>query len=99
LTDHDGRPHGVVETTRVRIIPLHLVGDDVARDEREGFAGGQDWRRDHVAFWNEVAELVCSDARDPTCQLRAAEPVVVHWFRQIHPVAGIFSVCGFMYAV
>ena len=26
LMDHDGRPHGVVETTRVRIIPLHLVG-------------------------------------------------------------------------
>ncbi|MEJ7691051.1 MAG: ASCH domain-containing protein [Nocardioidaceae bacterium] len=33
LVDHGGRTHGVVETTRVTVIPLHLVGDDVARDE------------------------------------------------------------------
>jgi len=38
LVDHGGRPHGVVETTRVTIVPLHLVGNDVARDEGEGFA-------------------------------------------------------------
>jgi len=29
LVDHDGRPHGVVETTHVTIIPLHLVEDGV----------------------------------------------------------------------
>jgi len=79
--DHDRRPHGVVETTRVTIIPLHLVGDDVARDEGEGFADAEEWRRDHVAFWNEVTALVRADAGDPTWQLRETEPVVVHWFR------------------
>lgn len=87
LMDHGGRPHGVVETTRVRIIPVHLVGDDVARDEGEGFAGAEDWRRAHVAFWNEVAELIRSDAGDPAWQLRTGEPVVVHWFRLIRPSA------------
>lgn len=99
LTDHDGRPHGVVETTRVRIMPLHLVGDDVARDEGEGFADAQDWRRDHVAFWNEVAHLVRSDAGDPAWQLRAAEPVVVHWFRLIQPITGTSGFPGRMNAV
>ncbi|MGH3505449.1 MAG: ASCH domain-containing protein [Nocardioidaceae bacterium] len=83
LVDHDGRPHGIVETTRVTIIPLHLVGDDVARDEGEGFADAAEWRRDHVAFWHEVADLVRADAGDPTWKLRETEPVVVHWFRLV----------------
>ena len=34
LVDHDGRPHGVVETTRVAIIPLNLVGT-TSRTTRE----------------------------------------------------------------
>ncbi len=85
LVDHRGQPHGVVETTRVTIIPLHLVGDDVARDEGEGFASAAEWRRAHEAFWSEVTDLVRADAGDPTWQLREAEPVVVHWFRLIEP--------------
>lgn len=87
LVDHAGRRHGVVETTRVRIIPLHLVGDDVARDEGEGFADAQQWHRAHVTFWAEVADLVRSDAGDPTWELGDAEPVVVHWFRLLTPAA------------
>jgi hypothetical protein len=35
LTGHDGRIHGLVETTRVTIAPLDDVGDDVARYEGE----------------------------------------------------------------
>ena len=87
LVDHDGGPHGIVETTRVTIIPLHLVGDDVARDEGEGFANADEWRRDHVAFWGEVIGLVRDEAGDPAWELREAEPVVVHWFRLVAPVA------------
>lgn len=87
LIDHEGRPHGVVETTRVTIIALSLVGDDVARDEGEGFADAAEWRRDHVRFWNEVAELVRADAGDPTWRLRETEPVVVHWFRLVPAAA------------
>ena len=83
LVDHDGRAHGTVETTRVAITPLHLVGDDVARAEGEGFADAGDWRRAHVAFWADVTEFVRADAGDPEWRLRDAEPVVVHWFRVI----------------
>ncbi len=83
LVDHDGRLHGEVETTRVTIVPLYLVGDDVARDEGEGFVGAAVWRSEHVAYWNEVIDLVRSDCGDPIWELREAEPVVVHWFRLI----------------
>lgn len=86
LVDHDGRACGVVETTRVTVVPLHLVGDDVARDEGEGFADAREWRRDHVGFWHEVTELVRTDAGDPDWQLRDTEPVVVHWFRLMAPL-------------
>jgi uncharacterized protein YhfF len=85
LVDHSGHPHGVVETTRVTIIPMHLVGDDVAHDEGEGFASAAEWQSGHVAFWNEITQLVRADAGDPTWQLRDAEPVVVHWFRIVEP--------------
>lgn len=87
LVDRAGRARGVVETTRVTIVPLHLVGDDVARDEGEGFADAAAWRRSHVSFWAEVADLVRADAGDPGWQLREAEPVVVHWFRLLQPDA------------
>ena len=85
LVDHGGIRHGVVETTRATIVPLHLVGDDVAADEGEGFADAAAWRREHVAFWHDVADLVRADAGDPDWQLRDAEPVVVQWFRLVEP--------------
>jgi uncharacterized protein YhfF len=83
LVDSHGVNRGVVETVRVTITPLHLVDDDVAHAEGEGFADAAEWRRDHVAFWAQVAELVRSDAGDPSWQLRETEPVVIHWFRLI----------------
>lgn len=83
LRDHAGRVHGVVETTRATVVPLCDVGDDVAHDEGEGFADAAEWRRDHVAFWADVRDLVRDDAGDPSWELRENEPVVVHWFRLV----------------
>jgi len=93
LVDHDGDVHGIVETTRVTITPLHLVGDDVAHGEGEGFADATDWRQDHVAFWAEVTDLVRRDAGDPGWELRETEPAVVHWF-QLLDAGGPATVSG-----
>lgn len=81
LVDHAGNVYGVVETTRVTIIPLHLVGDDVAHAEGEGFADAAAWRAAHVAFWADVAHLIRADCDDTGWELRESEPVVVEWFR------------------
>jgi uncharacterized protein YhfF len=81
LNDHAGRQRGVVVTTKVRILPLDQVGDDVARDEGEGFEDATDWRRAHEAFWSTLVEQIRNDAGDPDWELRPAEPVVVEWFR------------------
>ena len=74
LVDSQGVVRGLV-TTRVTITPLHMVGDDVAHAEGVGFADAVEWRRDHVSFWGDVAELVRADAGDPAWELREAEPV------------------------
>lgn len=81
LTDHDGVDHGIVEITKVRIIPRNEVGDDVAVAEGEGFVDAAAWRREHDAFWSEVAHLIREESGDPGWSLREAEPVVVQWFR------------------
>jgi uncharacterized protein YhfF len=87
LVDHAGNVHGVVEITRVTIMPLDTVGDDVAHAEGEGFADAAEWADAHIAFWDEVADLIRVDASDPGWQLRASEPVVVQWMRLIYPPA------------
>lgn len=83
LTDNHDVEHGTVETTRVAIIPLRLVDDDIAAAEGEGFADADHWRRAHLEFWQETRELIRADAGDPVWELRDCEPVVVEWFRLI----------------
>lgn len=85
LQDHAGLVHGLVEVTRVTIIPMHLVGDAIARDEGEGFVDAAAWRRAHVAFWTKVTHLIQVEAADPSWRLRDTEPVVVQWFRLLMP--------------
>lgn len=80
LADHDGAEHGQVRTTRVRIVPLHLVDDQVANDEGEGFADASEWRRDHIAYWSRLVDEIRAESGDPDWQLRDAEPVVIQWF-------------------
>ena len=92
LVDHGVRPHGIVETTRVTIIPLHIVGDDVARDEGEGFAGADEWRRDHVAFWTRSPTLCGTTPATPLGSSARPSPSSCTgpaWWRQAPPLAAL----------
>jgi len=86
LLDHCGRRRGTVETTRVTVIALSDVGDDIAHEEGEGFADAGEWRAAHEEFWKQTADLIRADAGDPNWQLRDNEPVVVEWFRLLERV-------------
>lgn len=83
LVDSHGTARGTVETTGVLVVPLDLVGDDVAHAEGEGFADANEWREDHIRFWADVSDLIRAEIGDPSWQLRADEHVVVHWFRLV----------------
>jgi len=80
LVDHRCRFYRVAEPTRATIIPLHMVGDDVAR---EGFADAAAWRQGHVVFWGDVDHLIREESGNPDWVLRDTRPVVVEWFRLI----------------
>lgn len=81
LVDHDGHSHGLIETTRIRILPLNEVGEHGARDEGEGFVDVVEFRQAHVEFRHDTAQMIRDGAGDPSWVLRESEPVVVEWFR------------------
>lgn len=58
MVDSAQRSVGVVRTTRVDVLRLGEVGDDVARAEGEGFADRTAWRVPHEEFWRRYADDV-----------------------------------------
>ena len=53
LAGWDDEPLGVVETTRVDVVPAGRVDPKFARDEGEGFESVADWRAAHERFWSD----------------------------------------------
>ena len=52
VTDWDGVPRCVIQTTRVRVIPFNDITFDICR--REGEDDSLDsWRESHIAFFTE----------------------------------------------
>ncbi len=83
LTDSAGRDRGTVETTGYRVVPLPEVGDDVAAAEGEGYADAADWRRGHLAFWDDDTPLIREEIGEPGWSIAPDEAVVVHFFRLV----------------
>ncbi len=66
LLDSDGKVVAVVVVTRVEVVRYADVSPDFVEDEGEGFAGLEDWREEHDAFWrsfdvqvDDETEVVC----------------------------------------
>lgn len=53
VTDFDGNPQCVIETTEVRLLPFSEVDAEFAFDEGEGDQTLEDWRRGHRKFFSE----------------------------------------------
>lgn len=53
VTDFDGDPQCVIQTTEVRCLPFSEVDEQFAFDEGEGDRTLQDWRRGHRKFFTE----------------------------------------------
>jgi uncharacterized protein YhfF len=54
VVDSAESPVCVIETTEVRVLPLHAVDEQFARDEGEGFESVAEWRTAHEAFWQSA---------------------------------------------
>jgi len=55
LVDGAGRPRGIVETTRVEIMPFQAINEDMARDYGEGERTADWWRRVMGEFYRTSA--------------------------------------------
>ena len=55
LVDGAGRPRGIVETTRVRIMPLQAITEDMAQDYGEGERTADWWKRVMGQFYQTSA--------------------------------------------
>ncbi|UYM05280.1 ASCH domain-containing protein [Solicola gregarius] len=74
---------GTVETTRVDVLRLADVTDDVARAEGEGFGSAADWRAAHLAYWDQYREQVRTFLGDPGWTIGDGTEVVVEYFQLI----------------
>lgn len=72
---------GVVEMTKVDVLRLADVGDDVAHAEGEGFATAREWRAAHVAFWDRYRDEVRRYLGDPSWVVDDRTEVVVEHFQ------------------
>ena len=54
ITDYDGKPRGVIQTTEVRIRPFDEVEADFAADEGEGDLSLDFWRQAHWRFFSRT---------------------------------------------
>lgn len=66
LVDDNLNRLGLIEVTRVDILPLGEVAWDFAQAEGEGFTDLADWRGEHESFWISRGVKV-SDATQVTC--------------------------------
>jgi uncharacterized protein YhfF len=80
LIGSDGERLAIIESIEVRQFRLCDVDDVIALAEGEGFAGAEEWRRDHEAFWREELALIPGGA---SIELSDETLVVVETFRVV----------------
>lgn len=83
LVDSTRETLGVVETTRVDLVRLSAVGDEVAQAEGEDFANAFEWRAAHVAFWDRYREDVRRYLGDQSWAIDDRTEVVVEYFNLV----------------
>lgn len=81
VVDSDDRPVAVIETTKVRIVPLAEVDLQHAIDEGEGDRDIASWRANHESFWH--SEEMREALGDPGFTVDDATSTVLQRFRLV----------------
>ena len=77
ITNFDGEPRCVIQTSEVRILPYDEVEADFASDEGEGDRSLEYWRQAHWRFFSRVCARI---GRQPDLKM----PVVCERFRLVY---------------
>jgi uncharacterized protein YhfF len=78
VTDFDGHPKCVVQTTEIRVVPFNEVDSEFAFEEGEGDQSLDYWREAH---WNYFSERCADLGIEPSLEM----PVNCERFRLLHP--------------
>ncbi|NQS92303.1 MAG: ASCH domain-containing protein [Chloroflexi bacterium] len=76
ITNWDGIPQCIIETTSVEIKPFNQVTPEFAFEEGEGDKSLENWKKDHWKFFNMECEEI---GRDPSQDM----PVILEKFKVI----------------
>jgi uncharacterized protein YhfF len=66
VTDFDGNPKCIVQTTEIRVVPFNEVDADFAFDEGEGDQSLDYWRAVH---WNYFSRRCAQIGKEPTVEM------------------------------
>lgn len=80
VTDWQGVPLCVIETTHIEIVPFESVTDGFAATEGEGDKTLRHWREAHWRFFSRECRRI---GREPTLQM----PVVCERFKVVYPMS------------
>jgi uncharacterized protein YhfF len=80
ITNYDGKPVCVIQTTQVRILPYDEVEADFAADEGEGDLSLEFWRQAHWRFFSRACAKI---GKQPDVRM----PVVCERFRLVYPAS------------
>ncbi|ASU81898.1 ASCH domain-containing protein [Nocardiopsis gilva YIM 90087] len=79
LVDSAGRSVAVIETTDMRVVPLHEVDEAHVAAEGEGHGTVAEWRAAHEEFWHSAQ--MRAELGDPDFTVDDATEVVLERFR------------------
>jgi uncharacterized protein YhfF len=88
VVDSAELPVAVIELVDVQVLALGDVDIDTATAEGEGFAGVEEWRVAHEAFWNGYADDLRARLGDQSWRLVDDTPLVVERFRLVERISG-----------
>jgi signal transduction histidine kinase/uncharacterized protein YhfF len=77
--DHTGRKYGVVEVTRVALVPF----GDVDPETIDGEPGIDDWHAGRREAYEACHEEIAALLGEPGWRLTDAEPMVILWYRRV----------------
>lgn len=80
VTDFDGKPKCVVQTTEVRVLPFNEVDAEFAFEEGEGDQSLDYWRQVH---WDYFSNTYLEIGKEPSVEM----PVICERFRLLYPLA------------
>lgn len=78
VTDFDGNPKCVLQTTEIRVLPFNEVDADFAADEGEGDMSLESWREGHWTYFSRKCVELGKE-------LSLTMPVICERFRMIYP--------------